>query len=273
MDASYTNNVLTITFAIGDTVTIDFSDMASASTLSTLSDNFNTLSGEFETVKSTANTTSAAVATIINQLKNIAAEEEAVKKYVDNKMSTHETAREAIDSGFNTRIGAVEEALGGSYDKTNTVAKAIQLAVDAAAAAQADIDAWNSLTEDTNGVIETITELNTYITEHTDAFTGLSTRVGTVESNVETIGEQIVTINTTIEENELVIADALNDLNSRIDSLTSGTISSVTGTDYITATTTDGAVVIDATTGSVADGTNAIAIASDVKAYVDSCWE
>lgn len=441
LGASYTNKVLTITPATGTAVTVDLSDMASASTLSTLSQNFNTLqtnfntlSGEFTTEKGKISTLQGEMTTVKTEVAKLSDVTGKVGAYVVEKISAHEKSRETIDAGFNSRIGALEtkdgvqdgrldaleafknaeggvvdgkisaaiggldsekkgegtyvdvtvkledgkvtnvtvdesdlttrlngidstistglaginDKIGGSYDSTNTVAKAIEAAAAAAAAAQADIDAWNSATKDTDGVIETITELNQYITDHTNAFTGLSQRVGTAESNistlegkvdvtkvstaiatakteainaaasdaaakadnaksgaiseansytdtqvsalangavktntadiatlksdVETIEGQITTINATIEENELVIAEALNDLNTRVDSLASGTVTSVTGQNYITATTTDGDVTVSATTGSVANGVNALAVASDVKSYVDSCW-
>lgn len=295
--ASYTNNKLIITPCTGSAITVDLSDMASASTLATLSDNFNnlqtsynTLSGEFTTAKSDISTLKGEMTNVKTEVAKLSDVTGKVGAYVVEKISAHEAARETIDSGFNTRIGAletavtnnktaVEEAFGASYDKTNTIADAIQAAADAAAAAQADIDAWMSATENTDGVIETIKELNTYITEHTDAFTGLSnsvstntTDIATNTSDITTIKEQIATINATNEENELIIAEALNDLNTRVDNLASGTVSSVTGTNYITATTTDGAVTVSALTGAVASGIDALAVASDVKAYVDNCW-
>lgn len=438
-NVTYADGKLTIVPHVGDSTTIDLGSIGNiadlSNRLSTLETNFNKLSGEFTTVKTTVNTTSTAVATIINQLKDIAAEEKAVKTYVDTKMSDHETAREATDAVFTNRIGeletttgihtteisnlkglvgttavatqisnainaldngtngvsdtgekvtvtvkqedgkvtsvivsesdiasaqtlanlsttvtnnkiAVEEALGGTYSKTNTVAAAIKAAADAAAAAQADIDAWNSATTNTDGVIETIVELNQYITEHTNAFTGLSGRVGnnetaisilndkvdvtkvstainaakteainaaasdaatkannaksgaiseaelytdtqvnnlangavntnttdiaTIKGHITTIKGDIETINTTIEENELTVASALTDLDERVTALSSGTVSSVSGEGYISATTTDGVVVVTATTGAVANGVNALALASDVKTYVDN---
>ena len=79
--------------------------------------------------------------------------------------------------------------------------------------------------------------------------------------------EAVSAINTVIEENELTVASALTDLDSRINSLASGTVSSVSGENYVEATTTDGAVIVKATTGAVANGDNALALASDVKAY------
>ena len=443
IDAKFENSILTITPAVGNAVTVNLSDMASASTLSTLSSNFNnlqtnfnTLSGEFNTVKGTVNTTSAAVATIIKQLKDIAEEEQAVKKYVDNKMSAHETARQTIDEGFNSRIStletttgthttdiaglkdlvgttavatqistainaldngtngvsdtgekvtvtvkqvdgkvtsvtvsesdiasaqslsdltttvtnnktAVDEALGGSYNKTNTVAAAIQAAANAAAAAQADIDSFLKVEEVADAAIDTLKEIQEWIandetgtaaligrvsanetaistlngkvdvtkvstaistakqeainaaasdaaTKANNAKTGAiseandytdtelgkladgavktnTTDIATIKGDITTIKGQITTINTTIEENELVVSEALNDLNTRVDNLASGTVSSVTGENYITTITTDGAVTVSATTGAVANGDNALALASDVKSYVDAC--
>lgn len=97
-----------------------------------------------------------------------------------------------------------------------------------------------------------------------------ATNIATNTADITTIKGNIETINTTIEENELTVASALTDLDARINSIASGTVSSVTGENYITSTTTDGAVVISATTGAVANGDNALALASDVKTYVDS---
>lgn len=280
LGASYTNKKLTITPAVGSAVTVDLSDMASASTLSTLSQsfntlqtNFNTLSGEFTTAKSDISTLKDDMSNVKTEVAKLEGITDKVTTYVVAKIGEVETAYKAkdtelgnkinaletkdgvqdgrldaleafkdteggvvdgkisaaiaglnsekkgegtyvdvtvkledgkvtnvtvdesdlttrlngIDSTISTGLAGINEKLGGSYDSTNTVAKAIKAAADAAAAAQADIDAWNSATKDTDGVIETITELNQYITEHTDAFTGLSNRVGTAESNISTL--------------------------------------------------------------------------------------
>lgn len=59
--------------------------------------------------------------------------------------SVNESALSTRLSGIDTAIGNavsdIEKKLGGSYTETDTVAKAIKAAADAAAAAQADIDA------------------------------------------------------------------------------------------------------------------------------------
>jgi chromosome segregation ATPase len=373
LSASFTGNVLTITPATGSAITVDLSDMASASTLNTLSNNFNTLqtsfntlSGEFTTAKSDISTLKGEMTDVKTEVAKLEGITDKVTTYVVSKIGEVETAYKAkdtelanritpletttnthtteiselkglvgttavatqisnainaLDNGTNGVSGtgekvtvtvkqvdgkvtsvtvsdsdiasaqalsdltttvannktAVEEALGGTYSKNNTVAAAIQAAKNAADAAQADIDAWNAVTEDTDGVIETIKELNTYITEHTDAFTGLSNNVSTNTTDIATntadiadLKTAVETINTTIEENEETIAAALTDLDVRVNNLASGTVTSVTGEGYISATTTDGDVVVTATTGAVANGTNALAIASDVKSYVDN---
>lgn len=97
--------------------------------------------------------------------------------------------------------------------------------------------------------------------------------IATNTGDITTIKGQITAINTAIEENELTVASALTDLDARVDVLETGTIKSVSGQSYITATTTDGAVIVKATTGAVANNANALAVASDVKTYVDSTWE
>ena len=140
---------------------------------------------------------------------------------LNTKLSGIETSVATLSSDF-------DKKLGGSYSESNTVAAAIQAAADAAAAAQADIDAWNSATEDTDGVIETIKELNTYITEHTDAFTGLSTRVGTAETditNLKTVVD-VKKVSTAISDAKTEAIDAAaSDATAKADAAKSGAIS------------------------------------------------
>lgn len=101
-----------------------------------------------------------------------------------------------------------------------------------------------------------------------------TTAIATNTGDITTIKGQITTINTTIEENELTVASALTDLDSRVNALeTADVVKSVTGQGYIAATTANGAVTVTATTGAVANSANALAVASDVKTYVDSTWE
>ena len=83
----------------------------------------------------------------------------------------------------------------------------------------------------------------------------------------------IETINTTIEENELVTASALTNLDERVIALEGSAITSVTGESYITAETVDGTVTVKATIATMESGDAGIALASDVRSYVDSQWE
>ena len=108
--------------------------------------------------------------------------------------------------------------------------------------------------------------MNESLQSHGTDIAQLKTDVATLQSDVETI-------NTTIEENELVIASALTNLDERVTELEANSIKSVTGESYITVTTLNGEVTVAATIGTVSDGDNAIALASDVQAYVDSQWE
>lgn len=108
--------------------------------------------------------------------------------------------------------------------------------------------------------------MNATLSDHGEAIAELQTDVSDLETAVETI-------NTTIEENELVTASALTNLDERVIALEGSAVTSVTGESYITAETTDGAVTVKATIGTVVNGDQAIALASDVKSYVDSQWE
>lgn len=97
--------------------------------------------------------------------------------------------------------------------------------------------------------------------------------IATLNTDVSALETAVSTINTTIEENELTVASALTNLDERIIALEGSIVTSVTGEDYITAETVDGAVTVKATIGTVVNGDQAIALASDVKQYVDSQWE
>ena len=117
----------------------------------------------------------------------------------------------------------INEKIGGSFSKTSTVATAIQAAADAAAAAQADIDAFLKDADMTEKAVDTLKELQTYIEEHGEVAAGmlddiaanqtaiadLTPRVGDLETGLsDLIGE--------IEKNEETIAAAYNDVNSRL---------------------------------------------------------
>lgn len=108
--------------------------------------------------------------------------------------------------------------------------------------------------------------LNSTVNDHTTAIDELKTDVSDIETAISTI-------NTTVEENELTTAAALTNLDQRVIAIEGSAITSVTGSNYITATTTNGAVEISASTGTLDGETNGLALAADVKQYVDSLWE
>ena len=105
--------------------------------------------------------------------------------------------------------------------------------------------------------------MNEAIGTNTTGIAANAADIAILKGNVETI-------NTAIEENELTIASALTDLDSRIVSLEENTVSSVNGSVYIEASTTDGIATVSAKVGSVAAGEESLALASDVKSYVDN---
>lgn len=136
-----------------------------------------------------------------------------------------------------TRAGnaeaAINEKIGGSFSKDATVAAAIQAAADAAAAAQSDIDAFLVATETDNGVIDTLHEIQKYITEDGEAADAILKRIGdnenaiaTLNGNAETAGSVAKAVKDAkdeiygeIEANEETAAAALTDLDTRVKSL------------------------------------------------------
>lgn len=298
--ATYENNVLTITPAVGDPVTVSL-NFASASEFETLSQNlgtlqtdFNTLSGEFTTEKDKISTLQSEMVDVKAEVTKLEGITDKVTTYVVGKIGEEETARKAADEAFEERISALETAdttLDGKIDSVessltgliNTEKGRIDTLVgsDSGSIRDITIDVLTEtlVAEDATEAFDTLQEVSAWIKEHPEDAATMNSNISTNTTNIATntaditeIKGQIETINTTIEENELTVASALTDLDTRLNSLASGTVSSVTGQDYITATTTDGAVVVSATTGSVENGADALALASDVKTYVDSTW-
>lgn len=91
------------------------------------------------------------------------------------------------------------------------------------------------------------------------------------EANYRLINENMAKIRSDIQaiyfnmyENEVITASALNDLNARLGSV----FSNVSG-NHISIDNVNNQPMINIVTGNVSDGENAIAVASDVKSYVD----
>lgn len=95
-----------------------------------------------------------------------------------------------------TRAGNAEAAInakiGGSFSENATVAAAIQAAKDAADAAQADIDAFMTAAETGEAAIDTLKEIQKYITDDAAAADALVKRVG---ANETAIGNHTAAIN------------------------------------------------------------------------------
>lgn len=297
---TYSDGKLTIVPHVGDSTTIDLGAVANISDLSTrlgtLETSFNTLSGEFETEKGKISTlqgemstVKAATATMIGQLAGI---EDTVVAHVTAEFEKHNTERESIDAGFESRISTLETGHTTLDGKIDGVQSTLQGAIntekgriDALVGSDSgsirdiavDVLTETLVSETANEAFDTLQEVSAWIKSHPEDAATMNSNISTNTTNIATntadittIKGNIETINTTIEENELTVASALTDLDTRLTSLASGVVSSVSGEGYISATTTDGAVVVTATTGAVANSDNALAVASDVKAYVDS---
>lgn len=141
--------------------------------------------------------------------------------------------------------------------------------------AKSEIETW--IVGNTNVDFDTLEEMSAWLKAHPENAAAMELQIennkediAEIKEDVGEINKAIETINTTIEENELVTASALTDLDERVIALEESAITSVSGESYITAETTDGAVKVKATIGTVVNGDQAIALASDVKSYVDS---
>lgn len=294
--ASYTNNILTITPCKGDAISVDLSILTSASDLvgliqrvATLESNYSTLDGKVTTVEGKVSTIEGTVGTHTQAIATVIGKLDGIESTVVAAIEAEAAVRLEEDGKLSERINGLSTTVtNNGTTLTNHVADTtVHITAQERTnwnQAKSDIDAFLAATEDADGVIETIKEINNYVNEHTDAFTTLSGKVDTNTTNISTntaditdLKTAVETINTTIEENELIVASALTDLNTRVTALTEGTVKSVEGQNYVEATTTDGAVVVKATTGAVANGADGLALASDVKTYVDTCiassWE
>ena len=306
-DVTYADGKLTIVPHVGNSTIIDLSAVANISDLSTrldtLETSFNTLSGEFETEKGKISTlqgemttVKAATATMIGQLAGI---EDTVVAHVTAEFEKHNTERESIDADFEDRISTLETGHTTLDGKIDGIQSTLQGAIDTEkgridALIGADVPTEGGVqmsvreivqdevalqleSENISDSFDTLKEMAEWLSGHPEDVTAMNdaigkntTNIATNTADITTIKGDIETINATIEENEYVTASALTDLDERVTALSSSTVSSVSGDGYISATTTDGAVVVTATIGAVANSDNALAIASDVKAYVDN---
>lgn len=151
------------------------------------------------------------------------------------------TAEDEVTNRTNA-IAGIEAKIGGAYTSENTVAKDIQAAKDAAAAAQADIDAFFVLKdgETLNEAFDTLKEIQDYITEDGKAADALTKRVGANETaigalqgkvDVDKVSTAIATakseITGTLAEDDFKTLETINDELDRLAGLA--------GTDSVAA--------------------------------------
>lgn len=97
------------------------------------------------------------------------------------------TRLSGIDTAIDTAVADIEKKLGGSYTETDTVAKAIKAAADAAAAAQADIDSFLKAEEVADAAIDTLKEIQDWIASDETGTEALIGRVAANESAIDTL--------------------------------------------------------------------------------------
>jgi hypothetical protein len=165
----------------------------------------------------------------------------------------------ANSTSINTLTGDVAALKEIDHDAYKAADTALETSLKAYAD-QAETDAVNTANAYTDALANGAVSANT-------------TAIAQAGEKITAIEGQIATFNSALEENELTIASALTDLDTRVDSIEANSIKSVTGQDYIIADTADGVITVKADLGSVANGETGLALASDVKEYVDSTWE
>lgn len=290
------NGTLVITKHGGAEISVPLGDVQNIADLSTrlgtLETNFNTLSGEFATEKGKISTLQGEMTTVKTEVAKLSDITGKVGAYVVEQFRLHDEARAEIDGGFESRISTLETGQTTLDGKIDGVQSTLQGAIntekgridaligsDSGSIRDIAVDVLTEtlVSETASEAFDTLQEVSAWIKNHPEDAATMNSNIGTNATNIATntadiatIKGNIETINTTIEENELTVASALTDLDARINSLASGTVSSVSGENYVEVTITDGAVVVKATTGAVANGDNALALTSDVKAYVDS---
>lgn len=182
------------------------------------------------------------------------------------------TAFEGIQSSIDTEKGRIDTLIGKTAESAGDAGKSIR-------AIATDVLTEVLVSEDASEAYDTLQEMSAWLKEHPEnaasmesAISANTTAVGTLTTDVETLKTGVQTINTTIEENEKTVAAALTELNNSIVALETSVVTSVSGNGYVSATKSDNDVVVTVTTGSVADGGDALVTASDVKSYVDNCY-
>lgn len=196
-----------------------------------------------------------------------------------NTYNNHLTAQSQKDANQDTAISkntaAIADMLGDDKNTDGSPTSSIrQIVIDELSN---QLLAGGEDGETAGESFETLKELADWLEQHPDDAGALNSTVNGHTTDISQLKTDVSTINTTIEENELTTANALTNLDARttgldtrLSTLEGSAITSVTGSNYITATTTDGAVEISASTGTLNGETNGLALVADVKQYVDS---
>lgn len=214
------NGTLTITKHDGTEISVPLGDVKNISDLSTrlgnLETSFNTLSGEFETLKGTVSTNSAAVATVIKQLKNIQETEGAVKAYVDAQVSAEKTARENADSGFTTQISGLNTTTAGHTSAIDDL-KTFVAFTDGVDVPTQITNAINAL--DNNGVTGTGSYVDVTVTQVDGKVTTVAVADGDLTTAFNGVNKAISDETTRATATEGELAGAINTEKGRIDTL------------------------------------------------------
>lgn len=145
----------------------------------------------------------------------------------DNEVTRAKAAEEAIDKKIGAPIAVADVS---AYSEGYTVAQDIKAAKDAAAAAQADIDAFLSATEVGDATIDTLKEIQAYIADDAAAADALVKKVGANETAIGVLNGSDTTegsvakavkdakaeIYREIEANEETVAGTIADLDGRV---------------------------------------------------------
>ena len=155
-----------------------------------------------------------------------------VKSNDEAVAAVKKTAEDEVTRATNAEAG-LQEQIGSGFSKDATVAAAVKSAQDAADAAQKTIDDFLTGEGVDPNKVDALKEIIDYMTEHgedyqavVDNLDTLNTDVATLKGDAETEGSVAKAvadaegrINATIEANEEVTAQALTDLDGRVDAL------------------------------------------------------
>lgn len=221
IDATYTNNILTITKAQGGSLQLDLSDVASAEALATLTTTVTNLSTTVTDNKTAADKgikeAKDAAATVATDLAEYETANDAAVQGVANDLSEYETSNDARVEAVEGRVGTLEttvgehdaaiEALQGAVGEGGSVSTQINAAIDALAGSASDEGTYVDVAVTTeNGEVKTVTvddsalvtkvnELNTAIsdeaTARTTAITGINSMIGGSYSASATVADDI----------------------------------------------------------------------------------